>query len=59
MKNIYIRPTTECYNIETIQIIANSIPKDKDNPITNLDDFEILSRENDTYNPQNLWNNEW
>ena len=54
MKNIYIRPTTECYNIETIQIIANSIPKDKDNPITNLDDFEILSRENDTHNPQNL-----
>ena len=59
MKNIYIRPITECYNIETIHIIANSIAKDKDHPIINLDDFEIFSRENNTHNPQNPWDNEW
>lgn len=59
MKNIYIRPTTECYNTETTQIIASSIPKDKENQITNPDEFDFLSRENDNYNPQNLWDNEW
>ena len=59
MKKQYIIPATECIQMETIRLVANSINKDEDG-ITNPDDYDFLDRE-DSHDPKspNLWDNEW
>ena len=59
MKKQYIIPATECIQMETIRLVANSINKDEDG-ITNPDDYDFLGRE-DSHDPKspNLWDNEW
>ena len=59
MKKQYIIPATECIQMETIRLVANSINKDEDG-ITNPDDYDFLGRE-DSHDPKspNIWDNEW
>ena len=59
MKKQYIIPATECIQMETIRLVANSINKDEDG-ITNLDDYDFLGRE-DSHDPKspNIWDKEW
>lgn len=59
MKKQYIIPATECIQMETIRLVANSIDKDKDG-ITDTNGYEFLGREdsNDPKSP-NIWDNEW
>lgn len=59
MKKQDIIPATECIQMETIRLVANSIDKDSQG-ITNTDDYVFLGREdsNDPKSP-NIWDNEW
>ncbi len=59
MKKQYIIPATECIQMETIRLVANSIDKDKDG-ITDTNGYEFLGRE-DSHDPKspNIWDNEW
>lgn len=59
MKKQYIIPATECIQLETIRLVANSINKDEDG-ITNPDDYDFLGRE-DSHDPKspNIWDKEW
>ena len=59
MKKQYIIPATECIQMETIRLVANSINKDEDG-ITNPDDYDFLGRE-DSHDPKspNIWDKEW
>ena len=59
MKKQYIIPVTECIQMETIRLVANSINKDEDG-ITNPDDYDFLGRE-DSHDPKspNIWDKEW
>lgn len=58
MKKQYIIPATECIQMETIRLVANSINKDEDG-ITNPDDYDFLGREDKDPKTPNLWDNEW
>ena len=59
MKKQYIIPATECIQMETIRLVANSIDKDSQG-ITNPDDYDFLGRE-DSHDPKspNIWDKEW
>ena len=58
MKKQYIIPATECIQMETIRLVANSIDKDN-NGITNPNGYEFLGREDKEPKTPNLWDNEW
>lgn len=59
MKKQYIIPATECIQMETIRLVANSIDKDSQG-ITNTEDYDFLGRE-DSHDPKspNIWDKEW
>ena len=60
MKKIYISPSVEEHTINAIQMLTTSeIDKGGDLNYDNIGDVEILSREGNGTNQQNLWNNEW
>lgn len=60
MKKIYISPSVEEHTINPIQMLTTSkIDKGGDLNDNNIGDVEILSREGNGTNQQNLWNNEW
>lgn len=60
MKKIYIRPAVEEHTINAIQMLTTSkIDKGGDLNDDNIGDVEILSREGNGTNLQNIWNNEW
>lgn len=58
MKKQYIIPATECIQMETIRLVANSIDKDN-NGITNPNGYDFLGREDKDPKTPNLWDNEW
>lgn len=58
MKKQYIIPSTECIQMETTRLVANSIDKDKDG-ITDPNGYEFLGREDKDPKTPNLWDNEW
>ncbi len=58
MKKQYIIPATECIQMETIRLVANSIDKDN-NGITDPNGYEFLGREDKDPKTPNLWDNEW
>lgn len=58
MKKQYIIPATECIQMETIRLVANSIDKDN-NSITDPNGYEFLGREDKEPKTPNLWDNEW
>ena len=58
MKKQYIIPATECIQMETIRLVANSIDKDN-NGITNPNGYDFLGREDKEPKTPNLWDNEW
>jgi hypothetical protein len=60
MKKIYISPSVEEHTINAIQMLTTSeLDKGGDLNDDNIGDVEILSREDNGTNQQNLWNNEW
>ena len=59
MKKQYIIPATECIQMETIRLVANSIINKDEDGITNPNGYEFLGREDKDPKTPNLWDNEW